>query len=191
MEGRGGKSEGKTGRRQKPEKGEETAEQDRMRKTSDSGVESTQEERWEAWRFKGTRWQQKGREGRTDRGEVTYCILWMENSTTATFFSLNQQFPERANCIAKQQLRRREGKMRAREGKRQEPGETLFAPRFFASTPQVIRQCSPVPREFLSGRIWISHWHLSLPHRAAAINISANKVCKHKRMYSCMHVQMC
>lgn len=188
-EGERGKSEGK-GRNSKNQKKERRQQcKTECGKQVTVGKESTQEERWQARTFKETQWQQKRRKGRTDWAEVTYhsqlWTLWSVNRTVETFFFQNQQFPERANCIEKQQLRHRERKLRKSGARRNTfcfPILCLHA----SGYPSVLS----APREYLSGRIWISHWHLSLPHRAATINISANKVHKHTCMYSYKHVQV-
>lgn len=135
---------------------------------------------WEARRFKGTRWQRKGREGRTDGGEVTNWTLQTVNSITAAFFSKSTVSREN-NCIAKQLLWRWEKRMREK-GKQKSEKKTLFASWFFASTPQVICQ-SCLHRGNSSLVDYGSLTDTSLPHRAPSINISPNKVCKHMYKY--------
>lgn len=180
-----GKGETAKGRKKKRRQRSKTE----CEKTSDSGERKyTRGEMRGNGGSKGHGDSRREGERRTDWGEVTYRILWTVNCKTATFYLSKSTVSRKGKMHRKSSGWERKMSEREREEKnRSQKTHSLLLCLHASSYPSVLS----VPREFLSGRVWISHWHLSLPHRAATINISANKEREHKRAYSYLHVEMC
>lgn len=165
------------------------------RRRGDSRVRQNAENKWQWGRRGKMRGMKVQRDTMTAEGKEREDRLrrsYISNLPTAKKCFLSQQFPERTNCVEKQQLWRWERKTRERERrKKSEPEKHFLLPG--SLPPRLKLSDSAVCAEgiLLWQNMDLSHWHLSLPHWAATNNSSANKVQNHKCIYLYMHVQMC